>query len=251
MLNQAPPCPTPLIRMENIHKSFGALSVLKGIDAQVNRGQVISLLGPSGSGKSTLLRCLNQLVVPDQGQIYFHGEKTLAKGYDLMLLRQKMGMVFQNFHLFPHMTALENIAYAPVAVGKMNRHEASEKARGLLGTMDLSDKADVYPRDLSGGQKQRVAIARCLAMEPEVILFDEPTSALDPEMVKEVLDVLRGLARSHITLLVVTHEMAFARDVSHVIWFMDQGRIVEMASPQSFFNDPQHPRSKVFLEKVL
>ncbi|WP_406686800.1 amino acid ABC transporter ATP-binding protein [Rossellomorea vietnamensis] len=238
-----------MIKGEQITKSFGKLQVLKGIDFSVEKGEVVALIGPSGSGKSTLLRCLNHLEEPTSGSIYF--EEALVKGKAINKVRQDVGMVFQHFHLFPHMTALENVIYAPVKVKGMNKTEAAKLGTDLLTKVGLKEKCDEYPNRLSGGQKQRVAIARALAMEPKVMLFDEPTSALDPEMVKEVLDVMKSLAHTGMTMIIVTHEMGFAREVADRILFMDDGKIIEEGEPQAFFSNPQSDRGKGFLEKIL
>ncbi|PFA63925.1 peptide ABC transporter ATP-binding protein [Bacillus sp. AFS015802] len=238
-----------MIKGEQITKSFGKLQVLKGIDFSVEKGEVVALIGPSGSGKSTLLRCLNHLEEPTSGSIYFEG--AYVKGKNIQKVRQDVGMVFQHFHLFPHMTALENVTYAPMKVKGMNKAEAKALGTDLLTKVGLKEKSDEYPNRLSGGQKQRVAIARALAMEPKVMLFDEPTSALDPEMVKEVLDVMKSLAHSGMTMIIVTHEMGFAREVADRILFMDDGRIIEEGMPKAFFSNPQSHRGKEFLEKIL
>jgi len=240
-----------VIKVENLSKSFGKLDVLHDISAEIGKGDVIAIIGPSGSGKSTLLRCLNLLEVPTKGHVYIDGQDITSGKTDIMKVRQKIGMVFQHFHLFPHMTVLQNLAYAPMKVKNISKEQAEKKGRELLARVGLSDKADVYPSRLSGGQKQRVAIARSLAMEPEIMLFDEPTSALDPEMVKEVLEVMKGLAHTGITMAIVTHEMGFAREVADQIWFLDGGRLVEQAAPQEFFTQPKSERARQFLEKVL
>jgi polar amino acid transport system ATP-binding protein len=224
---------------------------LKGISTEIQKGDVVAIIGPSGSGKSTLLRCMNLLETPTGGRIWIDGAEITNPKADRMQIRQKIGMVFQHFHLFPHMTVLQNLTYAPIKVKNMPKQAAEQKARELLARVGLADKADVYPSKLSGGQKQRVAIARSLAMEPEIMLFDEPTSALDPEMVKEVLEVMKSLATSGMTMAVVTHEMGFAREVADRICFLDGGRLVEEAPPQRFFANPQSDRAKRFLEKVL
>ncbi|WP_019120571.1 amino acid ABC transporter ATP-binding protein [Brevibacillus massiliensis] len=240
-----------MIKVESLSKSFGKQEVLRDISTEVKKGDVVAIIGPSGSGKSTLLRCMNLLEVPTKGKILIDGTDITAKKADVTLVRQKIGMVFQHFHLFPHMTVLENLTYAPVKVKKLAKETARQKARELLGRVGLSDKADVYPSKLSGGQKQRVAIARSLAMEPEIMLFDEPTSALDPEMVKEVLEVMKGLAHTGMTMAIVTHEMGFAREVADRILFLDGGRLIEEAPPEQFFSRPQSERAKQFLEKML
>jgi ABC-type polar amino acid transport system ATPase subunit len=240
-----------VIKVENLYKSFGKLDVLKDISTEIQKGEVVAVIGPSGSGKSTFLRCLNLLEVPTKGKIYIDGKDITAPRADILHIRQKLGMVFQHFHLFPHMTVLENMTYAPVKVKRIPKDLAREKAMDLLKRVGLADKADVYPARLSGGQKQRVAIARSLAMEPEALLFDEPTSALDPEMVKEVLDVMKGLAHTGITMAIVTHEMGFAREVADRILFLDEGRLVEDKAPSVFFTNPSSDRAKRFLEKML
>ncbi len=240
-----------IIRVRGLKKSFGDLSVLRGITVDINKGDVVCVIGPSGSGKSTFLRCLNMLEIPTGGSIIFDGEDLMDKGTKLNLHRQKMGMVFQQFNLFPHMTILDNITCAPIMLKKTPKEEAEKKAMELLARVGLTDKASSYPAQLSGGQKQRVAIARALAMNPEVMLFDEPTSALDPEMVGEVLDLMKELAKEGTTMVVVTHEMGFAREVGSRILFMDQGVILEEAAPEEFFDAPKHPRTQEFLSKVL
>lgn len=242
---------SPLIRLDNLTKSFETLSVLRGISGTINAGDIVAILGPSGSGKSTLLRCLNLLETPTSGRIFWKETEITQKNFNPEKMRQKIGMVFQNFHLFPHLTAIENVAYAPEKVLKQNRDKAWETARVLLDRVGLQAQAAFQPHKLSGGQKQRVAIARCLAMNPEIILFDEPTSALDPEMVKEVLEVIKDLVTSNMTSILVTHEMGFAREVATKIWFIDQGRLVEENTPASFFASPKSDRAKAFLEKVL
>ena len=229
----------------------GAIKALDGVDAEIHRGEVVVVIGPSGSGKSTFLRCLNLLEVPTSGQIFFEGEDITDKKSNINLHRQKMGMVFQHFNLFPHMTVMENMIYAPTHVAKVPREEAQAKAMKLLELVGLTEKADAYPNKLSGGQKQRIAIARALAMEPQIMLFDEPTSALDPEMVKEVLEVIKGLAHTGITMALVTHEMGFAREVSDRICFIDDGQILEDTTPDQFFRQPATDRARAFLEKVL
>ena len=225
--------------------------MLKGIDLEIEKGDVICIIGPSGSGKSTLLRCLNLLEVPSGGQIIFEGDDLTDKKTNLNLHRQKMGMVFQQFNLFPHMTVLENLTCAPVMLKKISKEKAEEKALSLLSRVGLGDKASAYPDKLSGGQKQRVAIVRALCMEPDVMLFDEPTSALDPEMVGEVLDVMKELAKEGMTMAVVTHEMGFAREVSNRVLFLDGGKIVEEGAPAEIFGSPKSDRLKSFLAKVL
>ncbi|BAD41606.1 amino acid ABC transporter ATP-binding protein [Symbiobacterium thermophilum] len=240
-----------MIRVRNLRKSFGRLEVLRGIDLDVARGEVVALIGPSGSGKSTLLRCVNLLEQPTAGSIAVDGQEITAPGFDVNRLRQRVGMVFQHFNLFPHMTVLRNVTLAPVLTGRLSAKDAEERALELLGRVGLRDKAHAYPDSLSGGQKQRVAIARALAMNPEVMLFDEPTSALDPEMVKEVLEVMKQLALEGMTMLVVTHEMGFAREVCDRVIFMDEGRLVEQGEPQQVFSSPQHPRTAAFLKAIL
>ncbi|MGG1661567.1 amino acid ABC transporter ATP-binding protein [Brevibacillus sp. NRS-1366] len=239
-----------MIKIDNITKSFGQLNVLKGISTEIGKGEVVAIIGPSGSGKSTLLRCMNLLEVPTTGMIAINGEDITAPKADVMRIRQQIGMVFQHFHLFPHMTVLNNLTYAPIKVKGLPRSEAEKKARELLARVGLSDKADVYPSRLSGGQKQRVAIARSLVMEPQIMLFDEPTSALDPEMVKEVLEVMKGLALTGMTMAIVTHEMRFAEEVSDRILFLDDGQLLEETPPKEFFHNPRSERAKQFLEKV-
>lgn len=240
-----------MITVKNLHKKFGHLHILKGIDLEVSQGEVVVVIGPSGSGKSTFLRCLNMLETPSEGEILFEGESITARGHNINLTRQKMGMVFQQFNLFPHKTVLDNITLAPIRVKKMDKNKAEAVAMNLLQTVGLQDKRDAYPSQLSGGQKQRIAIARALAMEPHVMLFDEPTSALDPEMVGEVLDVMKKLADKGMTMVIVTHEMGFAREVGDRIIFMDQGQVLEQGSPQQVFGAPKEQRTKEFLSKVL
>lgn len=240
-----------MIRTEFLCKSFGRLDVLKDISTEIKTGEVVAIIGPSGSGKSTLLWCMNLLEVPTRGRVYIQDLDITRSKIDILKVRQNIGMVFQHFHLFPHMTVLDNIAYAPIKVKKLDRQIAQDKAMELLSRVGLSEKAMVYPSRLSGGQKQRVAIARSLAMEPEVMLFDEPTSALDPEMVKEVLEVMKALATTGITMAIVTHEMGFAREVADRILFLDQGCLVEDAPPQEFFRTPKSDRAREFLEKML
>ena len=239
-----------MIKIDNITKSFGQLDVLKGISTEIGKGEVVAIIGPSGSGKSTLLRCMNLLEIPTTGSIAINGEEITDPKADVMRIRQQIGMVFQHFHLFPHMTVLNNLTYAPIKVKGMSKSEAEKKAKELLARVGLSDKAGVYPSRLSGGQKQRVAIARSLVMEPEIMLFDEPTSALDPEMVKEVLEVMKGLAHTGMTMAIVTHEMRFAEEVSDRILFLDDGRLQEDTPPKQFFQNPKSERAKQFLEKV-
>ncbi|GAA4716069.1 ATP-binding cassette domain-containing protein [Brevibacillus fulvus] len=240
-----------MIKVEELRKSFGKLEVLHNISTEIRKGDVVAIIGPSGSGKSTFLRCLNLLEVPTEGHIYIDGEDITAPKANIMQIRQKIGMVFQHFHLFPHMTVLQNLTYAPMKVKKLSKEAAEQKAMELLTRVGLADKADVYPSKLSGGQKQRVAIARSLAMEPEIMLFDEPTSALDPEMVKEVLEVMKSLATTGMTMAIVTHEMGFAREVADRIFFLDGGRLVEEAEPAQFFTKPASERAQQFLEKML
>ena len=243
---------TPLIRVEGLKKSFVKdKMVLDGLDCVINRGEQVVVIGPSGGGKSTFLRCLNMLETPTGGSIYIDGEDITAKGVNLDKVRMRMGMVFQHFNLFPHFTVLKNITYAPVQLKLQTPEEAKENAMRLLRRVGLEDKANAYPSQLSGGQKQRIAIVRALCMEPQVILFDEPTSALDPEMVGEVLDVMKDLARGGMTMAVVTHEMGFAREVADRVVFMDEGVIIEQGTPAQIFDNPQNPRLKSFLSKVL
>jgi len=240
-----------VITVKNLFKDFGEVKVLKDICATINEGEKIAVIGPSGSGKSTFLRCLNMLDLPTAGMIIVDGQEITAPGVDLNKVRAKMGMVFQHFNLFPHLTVLENITLAPTTLGLMTAEQAKDKAYALLDRVGLREKADVYPIKLSGGQKQRIAIARALAMNPEIMLFDEPTSALDPEMIGEVLDVMQELAEEGMTMVVVTHEMGFARRVANRVLFMDEGRIAEEGSPKDIFENPQNPRTKEFLSKVL
>ena len=240
-----------MIRVEGLHKRFKNLHVLKGIDLSIERGKVVCIIGPSGSGKSTLLRCLNRLEEPDEGKIYIEGIEITAAGIDINKVRTEIGMVFQKFNLFPHMNALENIMLAPVHVRKEAREVVKERALSLLEKVGLADKASAYPSQLSGGQQQRVAIARALVMQPKMLFFDEPTSALDPEMIKEVLDVMKELAKEGITMLVVTHEMGFAREVADLVIFMDEGKIVEEGTPEDIFLSAQNPRTISFLSKIL
>ncbi len=240
-----------MINVENLSKNFGDLKVLKNISTTINKGEIISIIGPSGSGKSTFLRCINKLEEPTEGHIYIDGMDLMDKKTDINKIRERVGMVFQHFNLFPNMTVLENLTLSPIMVKKESKEEAEKYASYLLEKVGLSDKASSYPTQLSGGQKQRIAIARALAMKPEVILFDEPTSALDPEMIKEVLDVMRDLAKEGMTMLIVTHEMGFARNVGNRILFMDNGEIIEDCSPKNFFENPTNERIKDFLNKVL
>ena len=240
-----------MIKTVDLYKSFGDLEVLKGINEHVDEGEVVSIIGPSGGGKSTFLRCLNMLEKPDSGQIFFEGVDITANKVDIDLHRQKMGMVFQHFNVFPHLTVLQNVTLAPTLVKKLSKAEAEERAMELLNRVGLAGKANEKSASLSGGQKQRLAIVRALAMEPDVMLFDEPTSALDPEMVGEVLDVMKELARDGMTMVVVTHEMGFAREVGSRILFMADGQLVEEGSPDQIFNHPQSPRLQDFLSKVL
>ena len=242
-----------LIRVEHVVKEFdgGAVKALNDCNLSINRGEVVAIIGPSGSGKSTLLRCLNLLEVPTSGSVWFNGVDITDKKIDLDLHRRKMGMVFQHFNIFPHMSVIDNITLAPVLLGKMSKDEAVVKAESLLARVGLSDKRDNKPSRLSGGQKQRLAIVRALAMEPEVMLFDEPTSALDPEMVGEVLEVIKSLAKNNMTCVIVTHEMGFAREVCNRVLFMDEGIIMEQGDPHQVFDHPQNPRTQDFLSKVL
>ena len=240
-----------MINVENLSKNFGNLKVLKNISTTINKGEIISIIGPSGSGKSTFLRCINKLEEPTEGHIYIDDMDLMDKNTDINKIRERVGMVFQHFNLFPNMTVLENLILSPTIVKKETKEEAEKYALYLLQKVGLSDKANSYPNQLSGGQKQRIAIARALAMKPEVILFDEPTSALDPEMIKEVLDVMRNLAKEGMTMLIVTHEMGFARNVGNRILFMDNGEIIEDCSPKDFFENPTNERIKDFLNKVL
>lgn len=240
-----------MIHVNNLHKSFGKNDVLKGIDEHIKKGEVVVVIGPSGSGKSTFLRCLNLLEEPTSGKIVFEGNDLTDKKVDINKIREKMGMVFQQFNLFPHKTVLENLTIAPIKVKNISKQQAEKKAMELLERVGLANKAKAYPSSLSGGQKQRIAIARALAMEPDVMLFDEPTSALDPEMVGEVLAVMKDLAKEGMTMVVVTHEMGFAREVGDRIIFMDNGNIVEQGTPDEIFSNPKNPRTIDFLSKVL
>lgn len=240
-----------LIRVEDLHKSFGDLQVLKGVNEVISQGEVVSVIGPSGGGKSTFLRCLNLLEVPTSGHIFFEGVDITDKSVNINVHRQKMGMVFQHFNVFPNMTVGQNVSMAPVLLGKKNPKEAEEMVKELLDRVGLYEKINQYPKKLSGGQKQRLAIVRALAMEPDVMLFDEPTSALDPEMVGEVLQVIKGLVKTGLTTVIVTHEMGFAKEISDRVFFMDGGIIAEKGSPDEVFGNPQNPRTKEFLSKVL
>ena len=237
-----------MIHIKNLKKSFGKVSVLNGIDEHIEKGEVVVVIGPSGSGKSTFLRCINLLEEPTSGEIIFEGNNIMNKDVDINKLREKMGMVFQNFNLFPHKSVIENITLAPIKVKGVSKSEAERKAMELLKMVGLEDKRNAYPSSLSGGQKQRIAIARALAMEPDVMLFDEPTSALDPEMVGEVLNVMKDLAKEGLTMIIVTHEMSFAKDVSDRVVFMDQGVIEEQGTPDALFNHPVSERTKEFLK---
>ncbi|MEK7015020.1 amino acid ABC transporter ATP-binding protein [Bacillus sp. FSL R9-9410] len=240
-----------MIKIDNLHKSFGKNEVLKGITTTIEKGEVVAIIGPSGSGKSTFLRCMNVLEAPTAGHIWIGTEEVTNPKTNIMHVRENVGMVFQHFHLFPHMTVLENITYAPINVKGVTKQEAEKKAEKLLEKVGLLDKKDAYPNRLSGGQKQRVAIARALAMEPEVMLFDEPTSALDPEMVKEVLEVMKSLVTTGMTMAIVTHEMGFAKEVADRVLFLDGGNLVEDSNPEEFFTAPKSDRAKEFLQKIL
>lgn len=240
-----------MIKTKNLTKQFGLHVVLNGISETIEKGEKVVVIGPSGSGKSTFLRCLNLLEEPTSGEIWFEGHNITDPKNDINVLRRKMGMVFQQFNLFPHLTVKENITLAPVKLGLMNKEQANQKAISLLKRIGLKEKADAYPRQLSGGQKQRIAIVRALAMNPDVLLFDEPTSALDPEMVGEVLELMKELADDGMTMVVVTHEMGFAREVATRVLFIDEGIIKEQNAPEEFFKNPQNPRLKDFLSKVL
>lgn len=240
-----------MIDVKNLHKYFGSLEVLKGIDCHINKGECVCVIGPSGSGKSTFLRCLNLLETPTNGDIVIDDMHLTEKDFDVDAMRKRVGMVFQHFNLFPHLTILENVTLAPIRHKMMTEEQAKAKAMELLNRVGVGDKADNYPAQLSGGQKQRVAIARSLALSPEVMLFDEPTSALDPEMVGEVLEVMKQLAQEGMTMVVVTHEMGFAREVANRVFFMDGGGILEEGTPEQIFDHPQEERTKAFLSKVL
>jgi len=240
-----------VIEIKNLNKSFGKNHILKGINTHIDKGQVVVVIGPSGSGKSTFLRCLNLLECPEEGDIIFEGEDITSKKTNINKVREKMGMVFQQFNLFPHKTVLENITISPIKVKKLSQEKANEIAMKLLKKIGLEDKASFYPSQLSGGQKQRIAIARALAMEPDVMLFDEPTSALDPEMVGEVLNVMKDLALEGMTMVVVTHEMGFAKEVGDRVMFMDEGKILEEGTPEDIFNNAKNSRTKDFLSKII
>ena len=240
-----------LLELKDLHKSFGSLEVIKGIDLEIDKGDILVIIGPSGSGKSTVLRCMNLLEKPTSGQIIFEGQDILKNLKNIDKTREKIGMVFQNFNLFPNKTILDNITLAPMTVKGKTKGEAEKKARELLERVGLLDKIDAYPVQLSGGQQQRIAIARALAMEPDMMLFDEPTSALDPEMVKEVLDVIKELADEGMTMAIVTHEMGFAKEVADRVIFVDEGKIVEDGSPEEVFNNPKSDRAKDFFDKIL
>lgn len=240
-----------MIKIDNLHKSFGKNEVLKGISKEIKKGEVVAIIGPSGSGKSTFLRCINLLEIPTKGDIFIEGENLTDKKTNIDRIRQRVGMVFQHFNLFPHKTVIENLTLAPMKLKGKSKAEATEKALELLRKVGLENKALEYPNRLSGGQKQRIAIARALAMEPHVMLFDEPTSALDPEMVREVLDVMRNLVKEGMTMLIVTHEMGFARSVANRVFFMDHGTVLEDRAPKDLFDNPEHERTKEFLDKVL
>lgn len=240
-----------MITIKDLHKSFGDHEVLKGIDLEIEKGEILVIIGPSGSGKSTILRCMNLLETPTSGDIIFEGKSLVDKNTNIDEVRQNIGMVFQHFNLFPHKTILENVTLAPITLKKMSKEEAEKKAEVLLKRVGLYDKKDTYPAQLSGGQKQRIAIARALAMEPDMMLFDEPTSALDPEMVKEVLEVIKELAQDGMTMAIVTHEMGFAKEVADRVIFVDEGKIIEDNTPKEVFNNPTHERTKEFFAKVL
>ena len=240
-----------MITVNNLHKSFGKLDVLKGVNQHIRPGEKVVVIGPSGSGKSTFLRCLNLLEQPTAGEIIFDGQTITDPKSDINLIRRRMGMVFQQFNLFPHLTVLKNMTLAPVQTGLMTKEEAEKKAMKLLERVNLVEKANAYPKQLSGGQQQRIAIVRALCMNPDVMLFDEPTSALDPEMVGEVLEVMKQLAEEGMTMVVVTHEMGFAREVADRVLFMDEGIVMEEGTPEEIFSNPKNPRTQDFLRKVL
>ena len=240
-----------MIKIKDLKKKYGELEVLKGISTEIKEGEVISVIGPSGSGKSTFLRCINRLEEPTSGEIWVNGKNITENGVDINKVREEIGMVFQHFNLYPHKTVMENITLGPIRLKKISKAEAEKLALELLEKVGLSDKKDVYPNKLSGGQKQRVAIARALAMNPKIILFDEPTSALDPEMIGEVLEVMKELANAGMTMIVVTHEMGFARNVANRVFFMDEGYILEDAKPQDLFDNLKSERARIFLDKVL
>lgn len=240
-----------MIKIDDLHKYFGKLEVLKGISTSIKEGEVVAIIGPSGSGKSTFLRCMNLLETPTSGRIWIGEDEITNKNTNIMKVRQNVGMVFQHFHLFPHKTVLQNLTYAPMKVKGISKQEAEKIGYELLAKVGLSEKANEYPTRLSGGQKQRVAIARALAMQPDLMLFDEPTSALDPEMVKEVLEVMKSLAHTGMTMAIVTHEMGFAREVADRVLFLDGGVLVEDAPPEEFFNNPKSKRAQDFLQKML
>ena len=240
-----------MIKIKDLKKKYGELEVLKGISTEIKEGEVISVIGPSGSGKSTFLRCINRLEEPTSGEIWVNGKNITENGVDINKVREEIGMVFKHFNLYPHKTVMENITLGPIRLKKISKAEAEKLALELLEKVGLSDKKDVYPNKLSGGQKQRVAIARALAMNPKIILFDEPTSALDPEMIGEVLEVMKELANAGMTMIVVTHEMGFARNVANRVFFMDEGYILEDAKPQDLFDNPKSERARIFLDKVL
>ena len=241
----------PMIEVRDVHKSFGSLHVLKGVSMSVNRAEVVVVIGPSGSGKSTLLRCVNRLETVDRGEVIVDGQSLNARGINVNSIRTEIGVVFQSFNLFPHLSVIRNLTLAPMQVRGLDRAAAEARARALLEKVGIPDKADARPTQLSGGQQQRVAIARALCMEPKIMLFDEPTSALDPEMIKEVLDVMKALAHEGMTMMVVSHEMGFAREVADRVIFMDGGEIVEEGSPEHFFSAPEHERTKRFLNTIL
>ena len=240
-----------MIKIKNLHKNYGSLEVLKGVNKTIQSGEIVAVIGPSGGGKSTLLRCINLLEIPTEGVIEINGQSITDRKANINKIREKVGMVFQHFNLFPHRTVLENIILAPMKVKQLSKAAAEKKAGELLKTVGLLDKINEYPNKLSGGQKQRIAIARALAMEPEIMLFDEPTSALDPEMVNEVLSVIKSLSKKGMTMMIVTHEMAFARNIATRVFLMDQGNVIEDGSPKEVFENPQHDRTKQFFKKIL